>query len=74
MRLGGCFYAGFIAAALGIGRVIVVDIEIRPHDRAAIEAHPMARADFPDRRSSVAPATVGKRSVPASLRTRTLPW
>lgn len=35
------FYAS-LCKALGRGRVIGVDIEIRPHNRAAIEAHPMA--------------------------------
>jgi cephalosporin hydroxylase len=35
------FYAGLFAA-LGHGRVIGVDVEIRAHNRAAIEAHPMA--------------------------------
>ncbi|MCX7381718.1 MAG: CmcI family methyltransferase [Alphaproteobacteria bacterium] len=35
------FYAGLMAA-MGKGRVIGVDIEIRPHNRSAIESHPMA--------------------------------
>lgn len=35
------FYAGLLAA-LGKGRVVGIDVEIRPHNRAAIEAHPMA--------------------------------
>jgi cephalosporin hydroxylase len=34
------FYAS-LCALLGTGRVIGVDIEIRPHNRAAIEAHPL---------------------------------
>ncbi len=34
------FYASLFEA-MGHGRVIGVDIEIRPHNRAAIEAHPM---------------------------------
>ena len=34
------FYAS-IFEAMGHGRVIGVDIEIRPHNRSAIEAHPM---------------------------------
>jgi cephalosporin hydroxylase len=34
------FYASLFQA-MGHGRVIGVDIEIRPHNRAAIEAHPM---------------------------------
>ena len=35
------FYAS-LCKAMGKGRVVGVDIEIRPHNRAAIEAHPMA--------------------------------
>jgi cephalosporin hydroxylase len=51
------FYAGLLAA-LGKGRVIGVDVEIRPHNRAAIEAHPMAgRIDLVEG-SSTAPATL----------------
>nr|CRH06246.1 Putative Cephalosporin hydroxylase (methyl transferase like) [Candidatus Magnetococcus massalia] len=34
------FYAG-LCKAMGQGRVVGVDIEIRPHNRAAIEAHEM---------------------------------
>lgn len=36
------FYASLFEA-LGHGEVIGIDIEIRPHNRAAIEAHPMAK-------------------------------
>lgn len=35
------FYASLLTA-MGKGRVIGVDIEIRPHNRAAIESHPMS--------------------------------
>jgi len=35
------FYAS-LCKATGRGRVVGVDIEIRPHNRAAIEAHPLA--------------------------------
>lgn len=35
------FYAS-LCKAMGKGRVVGVDIEIRPHNRAAIEAHPLA--------------------------------
>jgi cephalosporin hydroxylase len=34
------FYAS-LCKALGHGRVIGIDVEIRPHNRAAIEAHPL---------------------------------
>lgn len=50
------FYAGLLAA-IGQGRVIGVDIEIRPHNRAAIEAHPMADRITLIEGSSIAPAT-----------------
>jgi len=36
------FYASLFEA-MGAGRVVGVDIEIRPQNRAAIEAHPLAR-------------------------------
>ena len=51
------FYAGLLAA-LGKGRVIGVDVEIRPHNRAAIEAHPMSGRIQLIEGSSTAPATV----------------
>ncbi len=35
------FYAS-LCKALGRGRVVGVDVEIRPHNRAAIEGHPLA--------------------------------
>ena len=38
---GLVFYAG-LCRLIGKGRVIGVDIEIRPHNRQAIEAHPLA--------------------------------
>jgi cephalosporin hydroxylase len=45
-------------AAMGAGRVIGIDIEIRPHNRAAIEAHPLASRITLIEGSSVDPATV----------------
>ncbi len=51
------FYAG-IFAAMGKGRVIGVDIEIRPHNRVEIEAHPMAPRIMLVEGSSIAPGTV----------------
>ena len=35
------FYAG-LCKIMGKGRVVGIDVEIRPHNRAAIEAHPLA--------------------------------
>ena len=37
------FYASMLELLGGRGSVIGIDIEIRPHNRAAIESHPMAR-------------------------------
>ena len=36
------FYAGILAAMGNKGRVIGIDVEIRAHNRSAIESHPMA--------------------------------
>ncbi len=51
------FYAS-LCAAMGSGRVIGVDIEIRPHNRAAIEAHPLHRLITLVEGSSTAPDVV----------------
>ena len=51
------FYAGLLGA-MGKGRVIGVDIEIRLHNRHAIESHPMAPAITLIEGSSIDPATV----------------
>jgi cephalosporin hydroxylase len=53
------FYASLFAA-MQRGRVIGVDIEIRPHNRAAIEAHPMASRITLIEGSSIAAATVAE--------------
>jgi len=51
------FYAS-LCKAMGKGRVIGIDIEIRPHNRSAIEAHPMAGLITLVEGSSTAPATL----------------
>lgn len=51
------FYASLFKA-MGKGRVIGVDIEIRPHNRQALEAHEMYPLITLIEGSSVAPATV----------------
>ncbi len=51
------FYAG-LQAAMGHGRVIGIDVEIRPHNRAGIESHPMAGRIQLIEGSSTAPETV----------------
>ena len=39
---GSAIYSASLCRLLGKGRVIAVDIEIRPHNRARIEQHPLA--------------------------------
>lgn len=53
------FYASLFEA-MGHGRVIGIDIEIRPHNRAAIEAHPMMKRIALVEGSSTAPEVVDK--------------
>jgi len=50
------FYASLMEI-LGRGRVISIDIEIRPHNRRAIEAHPLKKRITLIERSSVEPQT-----------------
>jgi cephalosporin hydroxylase len=51
------FYASLFEA-MGHGRVIGVDIDIREHNRTAIEAHPLARRITLIQGSSTAPSTL----------------
>jgi cephalosporin hydroxylase len=51
------FYASLMAA-MGRGRVIGIDVEIRSHNRAAIEAHPLASRIALIEGDSILPATV----------------
>ena len=53
------FYAS-ILKAIGKGRVVGVDIEIRPHNLAAIDAHPLKPLITTIEGSSIDPAIVGK--------------
>jgi cephalosporin hydroxylase len=55
---GALVYYASLCKIFGRGRVIGVDIEIRPHNRAAIEAHPMAGLITLIEGSSTDPATV----------------
>ncbi len=54
------FYASMLELAGGNGRVVGVDIDIRPHNRTAIEAHPMMRRITLIQGSSVAPDVVAQ--------------
>lgn len=54
------FYASLFEAMGTAGRVVGIDVEIRPHNRKAIEAHPLAGRITLVEGDSVAPATVQK--------------
>src|SRR3954454_18707044 len=41
-RGGSLVFHASVCKALGRGRVVAVDIEIRPHNRAAIDSHPLS--------------------------------
>ena len=60
------FYAS-LCEAMGTGRVIGIDIHIRPQNREAIEAHPLASRIALIEGSSIDPAVVERvrRSIPA---------
>lgn len=53
------FYASMLEL-IGGGRVVGVDIDIRPHNRAAIESHPMMKRITLVQGSSVAPEVVAQ--------------
>jgi cephalosporin hydroxylase len=55
---GSLIFHASLCKLLGRGRVIGIDIEIRPHNRAAIEAHPMAPLITMFEGSSIDPAIV----------------
>lgn len=57
---GSLIYYASLCRALGRGRVIGIDIEIRPHNRAAIEAHPLAADITLIEGSSTAPEVVAR--------------
>jgi cephalosporin hydroxylase len=55
---GSLIYYATLCKAMDRGRVVGVDIEIRPHNRRAIETHPMSRYISLVEGSSTAPDTV----------------
>lgn len=57
---GSLIYYASLCKALDRGRVVGVDIEIRPHNRAAIEAHPLAGLITLVEGDSVAPETLDR--------------
>ena len=59
---GSLIYYASLCTAMGHGRVIGVDIEIRPHNRAAIEAHPAGAPGHADRGRFDRPRDRGTRA------------
>jgi cephalosporin hydroxylase len=57
---GSLIFHATLCKAMGRGRVIGVDIEIRPHNREAIERHPLSPLITLVEGSSVDPETVGR--------------
>lgn len=57
---GSLVYSASLLKVLGKGRVIGIDIEIRPHNRKEIEAHPLAPMITLVEGSSTDPAIVAK--------------
>lgn len=57
---GSLVYYASILKAMGKGRVVGVDIEIRPHNRAAMEAHELKPLITMIEGSSIAPEIVAK--------------
>jgi cephalosporin hydroxylase len=65
---GSAIFSASLCRLLGNGRVVAVDIEIRPHNRRAIEAHPLTDLVTLIEGSSTARATV--EAVKAQIRER----
>lgn len=57
---GSLIYYASLCKLIGKGRVVGIDIEIRPHNRTAIEQHPLASLITLIQGSSIDPATVAK--------------
>ena len=57
---GSLVYYASLCELMGHGEVLGIDIDIRPHNRAAIESHPMARRIRMLQGSSIDPAVVAE--------------
>jgi cephalosporin hydroxylase len=57
---GSLIYYASLLELIGHGAVVGIDIDIRPHNRAAIEAHPMAKRISLLQGSAIAPDVVAK--------------
>ncbi len=70
---GSLIYAASLMELIGgDGLVVGVDIDVRPHNRAAIEAHPMSKRIRLVEGSSIAPETVAQVRQLAEGRSRVL--
>jgi cephalosporin hydroxylase len=66
------FYASMLELLGGDGRVVGIDVEIRPHNRIAIEGHPLGRRITLIEGSSTDPAVVRQAVEAAQGRSRVL--
>ena len=57
---GSTVFHASLCKLLGKGRVVAVDVEIRPHNRSALEAHPLRDLYTLIEGSSIDPAVVGR--------------
>jgi len=57
---GSLIFYATLCKALGRGRVVGIDIDIRPHNRSAIESHPLSPFITLIEGSSIAPLTVDR--------------
>lgn len=69
---GSLVYYASLCRLLGRGRIVGIDIEIRPHNREAIEAHPLSDLITLIEGSSVAPETVEAAAAQISPGEKTL--
>jgi cephalosporin hydroxylase len=69
---GSLIFSASMLELIGHGEVLGVDIEIRPHNRAAIEAHPMAKRITFIEGSSTAPDVVAAVQAHAKGKQRVL--
>ncbi len=62
------FHASLLELLAGDGRVLGIDVEIRPHNRAALDAHPLRRRIDLVEGSSIDPAVVAAACAAAEQR------
>ena len=65
---GSLVYYASLCELMGHGEVLGIDIDIRPHNRQAIEAHPMAKRIRMIQGSSIAPEVIAQVAAAAAGR------